>query len=112
MYNSTQESKSGKTSITIVGVIRYSAIKPIQKSGIPYNEGRLMVDVSGDPNFSGFGEIAITVEKNNLKFVGMVGEKIEAKVYNRTYTLKNKATGSVKDFCNEMRAINIRHLPK
>lgn len=112
MYTTEQKKQPKKAPVTIVGVIRKSAIKYVQKSNIPYNEGRLVVDLSCDPNFSCFGEIAITVDKDNLKFTGMIGEKIEAKVYNRTYTLKNKETGSVKDFCNEMRAINIQHLPK
>ena len=112
IHSKIQKKQSKKEPITIVGVIRDSTMKSVQKSNVPYNEGRLVVDLSCDPNFSVFGEIAITVDRDCIKYVGMVGEKIEAKVYNRTYSLKNKDTGRVKDFWNEMRAINIQHLPK
>ena len=103
--------KTRKTPATIVGVIENSTIKTIKKSGMLYNEGRLMLNVCDDPNFGGFETIAITVDARHLEFVGMHGTKIEAKVFNRTFSVKNNSTGSVKDFYSEIRAIDIKRLP-
>ena len=103
--------KTKKADTTIVGVIENSTLKTITKSGTTYNEGRLVINVSDDPVYGSFESMAITVEGQDLKFVGMHGVKIEAKVFNRTFSVKNNATGRVKDFHNEMRAIKVKRLP-
>lgn len=109
MYKKQGQRK--KTPATIVGVIENSAIKTVKKSGMLCNEGRLVVNVSDDPNLGYFESIAITVEGRDLKFVGMHGAKIEAKVFNRTFSVKSNTTGCVKDFYSEIRAVDIKRLP-